>query len=537
MFVAPLLKLRDKITRKRHALTEDAEKPFLEHLDDLRKTLTRIIITLVIAVIACFVFNKWFFEVVRHPLKAAGLLDPKERNLPAAIADMKSSEQQPAWWRIHDTARGMSLLEGQQREIFVRASAPDDFTRRFAEALLIYHAADILPEGARADYIAKATAATPPADSATVADYVAQLLKAGTTPDIEKTHDFVETEAFAPAETFMLSMKLSLFAGIIVSFPLLFYFLLEFVLPGLTARERKLMFPALSIGFGLFLAGVLFAFFFVIPRALEFFHEYSTDLGIKDRWRIGQYISFVVTFSLIFGFAFELPVVVMVMVKLGLLTSGTMRRTRGWAVIIILIASAILTPTGDAFTMSLLAAPMIIMYEVCIWLAVLHEHKERKREEEEQRQDQARRAALIGVASVQANRSEATGADETANKTDGVTGGGAEPAESSGALASTGHHEDQPTVSRTERDQSHHAEQSGGDSEAEYEQYLRDHAHLYSPAETHPESIPVEERELPHDDEPPPASREEIPPREPTSDIPTEDAGEPKDSSRTTGPM
>src|SRR5687767_10589960 len=113
---APLLKLRDKITRKRHSLTEDTEKPFLDHLDDLRKTLSRIIITLVVAVIACFVFHKTFFEIVKDPLRRAGLLDPKERALPAALLELDTDQQQPAWWRIHGAARGMADLEGAQRE-------------------------------------------------------------------------------------------------------------------------------------------------------------------------------------------------------------------------------------------------------------------------------------------------------------------------------------------------------------------------------------------------------------------------------------
>jgi sec-independent protein translocase protein TatC len=497
MVLSPLLKLRDKLTRKRHALTEDVEKPFLEHLDDLRKMFMRIIITLIVAVIACFVFHPWFFQVVKHPLRAAGLLDPKERNLPAAVAALKSDDQQPTWWRIHGAARGIADLDGAQREVFLQFAATDDLTRQMAYALLFYHAADALPTDAREGYLKAAAALLPAEDTGKVVEYAAQLTSAKTDSSLDKPHDFVETEAFGPAETFMLSMKLSLFAGIIVSFPLLFFFLLEFILPGLTSRERKLMFPALSIGFGLFLAGVLFAFFFVIPRALLFFHEYGVDLGIKDRWRIGLYISFVVSFTLIFGFAFELPVVVMVMVKLGLLSAATMRRTRGWAVVIILIASAVLTPTGDALTMSLLGAPMILMYEVCIWLAWFHERRERRRDEEERRQDQARRAALIGVASVPAahpGESSAPGGESAAPDAESRT-----EAADSAAVTYPVHDDAHPDGAELRPPDSHHPDGSGtgSDADSEYEQYLRDHAHLYSPTETHPEAIPAEERAEP----------------------------------------
>jgi sec-independent protein translocase protein TatC len=398
MFFAPLLKLRDQIARKRNQLTMDEEKPFLSHLEDLRKTLTRMILTLITGVILCFAFNEWFFAIVRDPLRRAGLEAPRERNLPAVVAALPESQQQPTWWRIHNAARGAAALEGPQRQLFLDSVAPTPLDRQLTNAVLLHHTASILPEADRKAYLAKATALLIPAeDGPKVLEFTAQLVAAKTSPDLDVPADMVETEAFAPAESFMLSMKLSLVAGIIICFPLLFYFLLEFILPGLTDRERRLLWPSLVIGFGLFLSGVLFAFYFVVPRALEFFHEYSNSLGIRDRWRIGQYISFVTTFSLIFGLAFELPVVVMAMVKLGLLESTTMRRTRSWAVVIILAASAILTPTGDMLTMSMLAGPMIIMYEACIWLAVLHEKKERQREEAERANDMARRAALVGV--------------------------------------------------------------------------------------------------------------------------------------------
>jgi len=502
MIFGPILKLRDKITRKRHQLVEDVEKPFLEHLEDLRKTITRIVITLGIMIILCFVFHKKFFELAEKPVHDAGLMEPRERHLPEALADLDSAEQQAAWWRIHGTARGLADLEGKQREIFLQHSAPDDFTRRFAWAMLFYHASDALPEAQREAYLKSAIAEMPEADRAAVTEYAAQLKEAKTSPALEKPQNIVEIEALAPAEPFMLAMKLSLFAGIVVSFPLLLYFLLEFILPGLTQRERKLMFPALSIGFGLFLLGVLFAYFFVIPRALAFFDEFGADLGIKSSWRIGQYISFVVSFTLIFGVSFELPVVVMVMVKLGLLTSAVMRKTRAWAVVIMVVASAILTPTGDALTMSLLAAPMIIMYEACIWLAWLHERKERRLEEEERKRDQARRAALIGVASVTAARPGA--------EPDALPEHAEAPAE-----AQTADSPDQPDSSTPLPPPDvhpHHPEPETAPDD-DYEQYLRDpsghhddHRHEYdqhSALETHTESVPVEERPDPPAADPP----------------------------------
>lgn len=526
MIVGPLLKLRDKITNKRQSLVEDTEKPFLEHLEDLRKTVTRIVLTLMISVIGCFVFTKEFFKLMEQPLRHAGLDQPQEYKLPAAVLESSSDdrEQQATWWRIHGTARGMADLDGDLRESFIRTSAPDDFTRRFAWALLFYHAADSLPDDKRAAWIAAAAATLPEADRSSVRDYAAQLTEAKTSRALEKPRNPLEMETFAPPEGFMLSMKLSLFAGIIISFPILFYFILEFILPGLTGRERKMIFPALAIGFGLFLVGVAFAWFIVVPQTLEYFSDYNQELGILNNWRIGYYQSFVTSFTLIFGLIFETPVVIMVMVKLGLLTSRVMRNSRGWAVIIILVAAAIITPTGDMLSMSFMAAPMIIMFEICIWLAWLHERKAAKREAEEQRRDETRRAALIGVAAVQAGRPDNTDASSE-ETTDSIE-------DPPAASHYSPDHYGEPTSGSTHP---HHPEESP-DAVGDYEQYLRDHASLYTQEETHPENILVEDRdesaspEVSHADPDTPRAAES------SSDIPTADAIDKKDDGAPPGP-
>jgi len=182
--------------------------------------------------------------------------------------------------------------------------------------------------------------------------------------------DVVYMRSLRPTETFMLAIKLSVFAGIIISFPLLLYFILQFVLPGLKEHERKALWPSLIVGFGLFLLGVFFCYFVVLPKALDFFYTYSGGLDVENEWRIGDYITFTTQFTLIFGLAFELPVVVMTLVKIGLLSYQTMNNTRAYAVLTIFVVGAVITPTGDALTLSLLAAPMCLLYEMCIWLAL-----------------------------------------------------------------------------------------------------------------------------------------------------------------------
>ncbi len=497
MIIAPLLKLRQKLQNKRNHILHDEEKPFLDHLEDLRKTVTRIVLTLVISVILCFFFNKWFFQLMNEPAVAAGLSVPRERMLPETINKLDSKLQQDAWMKVHEAARGALLLEGEEREIFLKHAAPDAATRHMALALVAHHFSAMLPEGDRAAYAAESLARLPPQDHAPAVAFLEELRAAKTSPDLDTPVATVQMEALAPAEGFMLSMKLSLFAGIIVSFPLLLYFLLEFILPGLTQRERKVLWPSLCIGFGLFLLGVLFAYFFVIPRALEFFNDYSFEVGIKDSWRIGPYIAFVTTFSLIFGVAFELPVVVMVLVKLGLLGFEVMNRTRSYAVIGIMVASAVLTPTGDMFTMSLLGAPMVIMYEMCIWLAYFHEKKQRRLEEEENARDLSRRATLMGVATVEA--ASHSPHDPYAPQEPNIVEADIVP----------------------ESPHPHHPDPQTSDADADYAQYLRDHAamhdhdHGHDHYHTHAENTPVEERPVtpfPHEEPTPqPSASEEKP--------------------------
>jgi sec-independent protein translocase protein TatC len=227
---------------------------------------------------------------------------------------------------------------------------------------------------------------------------VKALLVTAPSPEVDNRGNLKLMSALKPTETFMLSMKLSFFSGIVVSFPLLLMYILQFVLPGLHNNEKRVMWPSMLIGFGLFIAGVCFAYFVVLPRALDFFYNWSGKLGVSNDWRIGEYITFATQFTLLFGLSFELPVIVMVLVKLGLLSYETMSSTRSYAVLAIFVIAALITPTPDAMTLLLMAMPMIILYELCIWLAWFDRKKNRRREEDEAREEEERRLQRLTYA-------------------------------------------------------------------------------------------------------------------------------------------
>src|SRR5437762_4569990 len=175
--------------------------------------------------------------------------------------------------------------------------------------------------------------------------------------------------ALAITDSFTISFRLSFYAGIVVSFPLLLYFLAEFVLPALTAMEKRFLFPAIVVSFGLFLTGVLTAYYWLLPKTILFFFRDTQSLGWAPTWTVQQYYSFVTRFTIGFGLAFELPVVVLVLVRFGLLTYEFMARTRPYAIVLILILATIITPTPDVLTLIAMSLPMVFLYESCIWIA------------------------------------------------------------------------------------------------------------------------------------------------------------------------
>lgn len=179
-------------------------------------------------------------------------------------------------------------------------------------------------------------------------------------------------------DSLTISLQIAFYAGIVLSFPFLLFFLAQFVLPALTRQEKKYVLPAIGIGFGLFLTGVLFSYFFVLPKALHFFFTDAQSLEWTPTWTVKEYFSFVTQITLAFGLSFELPVVVLLLVHLGFLSYGLLSRTRAYAVVIILVLAMIIAPTPDVLTFLSLGVPMCLLYEACIWLAWVMERRKRK---------------------------------------------------------------------------------------------------------------------------------------------------------------
>jgi sec-independent protein translocase protein TatC len=184
--------------------------------------------------------------------------------------------------------------------------------------------------------------------------------------------------ALGITDSLVISFHLAFYAGIVLSFPLLLYFLAEFVLPALTAVEKRFLLPAIFVSFALFLLGVLVCYFWLLPKTILFFFRDTQSLGWAPTWTVQQYYSFVTRFTIGFGLAFELPVVVLALVRFGLITYRFMARTRPYAIVLIFIMATIITPTPDILTLIAMGLPMCLLYESCIWIAWIMERRKLK---------------------------------------------------------------------------------------------------------------------------------------------------------------
>ncbi len=173
-----------------------------------------------------------------------------------------------------------------------------------------------------------------------------------------------ELAFFKPTEAFATVMKLSLFGGFIFASPVVLYQLWKFVAPALTPREKRWAYPATAVFAFLFISGVLIGYI-ALERGLGFLLDFGGD-ALTPVIGADFYLKFAMRFILAFGFAFEFPVFLFASAAVGAVSSKTLRSNRRWALLIILIAAAFITPSGDPMTLMLLSVPLYVLYELTI---------------------------------------------------------------------------------------------------------------------------------------------------------------------------
>jgi len=174
-----------------------------------------------------------------------------------------------------------------------------------------------------------------------------------------------------PTEAFITKLKVAFYSGVFISIPVIIYQVWAFINPALVELERKVLSLAVPTSYLLFIVGVAFAFFCVLPTGVKFLLSCSTEGYIQPMISVSSYVSFVVIFLLAFGFIFQLPLVVLILTKLGIVTPQWLSRRRKYAILVIFIIAGMLTPGPDVFSQFLMAIPALLLYEISILVSRL----------------------------------------------------------------------------------------------------------------------------------------------------------------------
>jgi len=169
-------------------------------------------------------------------------------------------------------------------------------------------------------------------------------------------------------QAFFTYMKIAFFSSLVLTSPFIFYQVWRFIAPALLPEEKKYVVPFVLSSTTLFLGGVLFGYFVVLPPAFEFFVSFNNEY-LRAMISFNEYLSLFIKFLLGFGLSFQLPVLIFFLAKLGIVTDRMLSQYRKYSILLIFIAAAILTPSPDALSQILMAIPLLFLYEISIFVA------------------------------------------------------------------------------------------------------------------------------------------------------------------------
>lgn len=297
-------------------------KSFLEHLEDLRWTLIKSIVTVLIAMLVCMIASDRIVGILRWPLDhPLSILTKTPPNLNVFV-HLGTNHL----GIIPASVFGITNLTATNRAMSVRLAPLQ------------------------------------------IGSNTVLAIEFDDPPNIPRNVPSLVT--LGPVDPVMVALKIALYGGLILAGPFVIFFIGQFVLPALHVHEKKILYQAVGFGVGLFVTGVAFAYLVVTGVALMASVEFATWMGFTaDQWRAQDYIGFVTIFLLGMGVCFEIPVVILVLVKIGLLDYKKLSKFRSYAIVLNLIIGAVVTPSGDPFTMVLFAAPLHLLYELSVLIA------------------------------------------------------------------------------------------------------------------------------------------------------------------------
>ena len=309
-------------------------KTFLEHLEDFRWVLIKSVVVLFLGMLVCLFGANYVIQVIKWPLTRAPIGHPGTNQI---VVVSFGSNHVGNFQLTPEQQQSLNL--GTNRFVSVRVDPLVIGTNQ----VLGWHVSD---------------------DPGAVA--AAQRMN-------------IELVNLSPAGGFVVAFQVAIYGGALLASPFIFYFIASFVFPALKIRERKYVYQGLLVGAGLFLAGVAFCYFALMPLALAASQMYSHWLGLGAlQWRAEDYISFVCKFLLGMGLGFELPVVILTLVKIGLVDYHLLAKARRYMIVINLILGGLLT-TPEVLTQLVMFVPLQLLYEITVWIAWYWDQPDRAR--------------------------------------------------------------------------------------------------------------------------------------------------------------
>lgn len=183
-------------------------------------------------------------------------------------------------------------------------------------------------------------------------------------------------------QQFLVHLRVAMLAGLLLVSPYILYQLFAFVAPGLYAVERRLTLRAVGGSYVLFALGVLLNYFIIFPFTVRFLGGYQVSTEVSNSITLTSYIDLLLVMSLVMGIVFELPILCWLLAKIGVLKASFMQRYRRHAIVVILILGAIITPTGDPFTLLLVSIPIYALWELSILIVKRTEKQNSKNEKQ-----------------------------------------------------------------------------------------------------------------------------------------------------------
>lgn len=349
------------------------EKPFLEHLDDLRMTLFKIIVTTVVGAAVCLALSKQIFAILKAPINRYAVIVPERAATPPppkATSPTKPPRDQAQQESPSQSLQPKTIVVGPlgglvmlARDLVIYSKEAISFLNRYANET------ESPPK--------RASDKRPPASSQSGT----RGKKKRASPEDEKPS--VRIIVTSPTEGFVTVIKTGFICGLGATLPLNIFFLAQFVFPALTRKEKKYVTPSFFIGGVLFVIGVLFGYLVTLPLAINIFAKLNAAYKFENYWKMSQYLGTVAKLLIANGVIFEMPLLLTILVRIGVVSVGTLQKKRRHALVIMLFVAAALSPP-DPPTMFMLALPMVVMYEACIWASWLLMRKKKRREQEEE---------------------------------------------------------------------------------------------------------------------------------------------------------